>query len=356
MRFALEHPDRVGRLVLMGPGGLSVNLFHADPTEGVQRLMDFSMNPSREALRAFISTMVVNQGLVTDEPGRRALRRRHRARLAGRDALDGRVVLEPGVGRGRHAVARGAPPAQAHPAHLGPRGPGQPARRCAGRAQADPEGPGCTCSRTAGTGRRSRRRRSSPRSAPPSSHATSRGRRHDDRHPLHGLHPGGQHRPGRLEDLRRQGPRTGRGPRAEPRAPVLAPRRGLRAGRGLPLRRRPGSTPPAGRSPTTGRCRTPASTCRRPVWSSRRAPPTRLAERRVQEPGPLPRPVGQRLRALPRDHLRGPARRHAVRRPVRHRRPGAGPHRGPRAGRRRGAAVLHRGARLPAARLDEHAR
>ncbi|MFC7502495.1 alpha/beta fold hydrolase, partial [Nocardioides sp. GCM10030258] len=67
MRFALENPDRVGRLVLMGPGGLSVNLFHADPTEGVQRLMDFSMNPSREALRAFISTMVVNQALVTDE-------------------------------------------------------------------------------------------------------------------------------------------------------------------------------------------------------------------------------------------------------------------------------------------------
>jgi 4,5:9,10-diseco-3-hydroxy-5,9,17-trioxoandrosta-1(10),2-diene-4-oate hydrolase len=67
MRLALEHPDRVGRLVLMGPGGLSLNLFHADPTEGVQRLMDFAANPSREALRAFISTMVVNQELVTDE-------------------------------------------------------------------------------------------------------------------------------------------------------------------------------------------------------------------------------------------------------------------------------------------------
>lgn len=67
MRLALEHPDRVGRLVLMGPGGLSLNLFHADPTEGVQRLMDFGANPTREALRAFISTMVVNQALVTDE-------------------------------------------------------------------------------------------------------------------------------------------------------------------------------------------------------------------------------------------------------------------------------------------------
>ncbi|NYG57547.1 4,5:9,10-diseco-3-hydroxy-5,9,17-trioxoandrosta-1(10),2-diene-4-oate hydrolase [Nocardioides daedukensis] len=67
VRLALENPRRVARLVLMGPGGLSLNLFHADPTEGVKRLMDFAADPSREALRAFISTMVVNQALVTDE-------------------------------------------------------------------------------------------------------------------------------------------------------------------------------------------------------------------------------------------------------------------------------------------------
>ena len=67
MRLALSRPDRVGRLILMGPGGLSLNLFHADPTEGVQRLMEFGAEPSREHLRAFISTMVVNQALVTDE-------------------------------------------------------------------------------------------------------------------------------------------------------------------------------------------------------------------------------------------------------------------------------------------------
>jgi 4,5:9,10-diseco-3-hydroxy-5,9,17-trioxoandrosta-1(10),2-diene-4-oate hydrolase len=66
-RFALEHPDRVGRLVLMGPGGLNLNVLAADPTEGVLRLMDFSASPSREAMRAFISTMVVDQSLVTDE-------------------------------------------------------------------------------------------------------------------------------------------------------------------------------------------------------------------------------------------------------------------------------------------------
>ena len=67
MRFALLYPERVGRLVLMGPGGLSLNLFHADPTEGVKRLMEFGAEPSEETMRAFISTMVVNQTLVTDE-------------------------------------------------------------------------------------------------------------------------------------------------------------------------------------------------------------------------------------------------------------------------------------------------
>jgi 4,5:9,10-diseco-3-hydroxy-5,9,17-trioxoandrosta-1(10),2-diene-4-oate hydrolase len=67
MRLALTYPDRVGRLVLMGPGGLSLNLFHAEPTEGVQRLMNFGADPTRESLRAFVKTMVVNQALVTDE-------------------------------------------------------------------------------------------------------------------------------------------------------------------------------------------------------------------------------------------------------------------------------------------------
>jgi 4,5:9,10-diseco-3-hydroxy-5,9,17-trioxoandrosta-1(10),2-diene-4-oate hydrolase len=66
-RFAIENPSRVGRLILMGPGGLNLNVLSADPTEGVQRLMDFSAHPTREALRAFIGTMVVNQSLVTDE-------------------------------------------------------------------------------------------------------------------------------------------------------------------------------------------------------------------------------------------------------------------------------------------------
>ncbi|OBI51810.1 4,5-9,10-diseco-3-hydroxy-5,9,17-trioxoandrosta-1(10),2-diene-4-oate hydrolase [Mycobacterium kyorinense] len=67
VRFALDYPDRAGRLVLMGPGGLSVNLFAPDPTEGVKRLSKFSMAPTRENLESFLRVMVYNQKLITDE-------------------------------------------------------------------------------------------------------------------------------------------------------------------------------------------------------------------------------------------------------------------------------------------------
>ncbi|GDY29778.1 4,5:9,10-diseco-3-hydroxy-5,9,17-trioxoandrosta-1(10),2-diene-4-oate hydrolase [Gandjariella thermophila] len=69
VRFALRHPDRAGRLALMGPGGLSVNVFSPDPTEGIKRLYEFAAppGPSREKLAAFLRTMVFDQSLVTDE-------------------------------------------------------------------------------------------------------------------------------------------------------------------------------------------------------------------------------------------------------------------------------------------------
>ena len=69
VRFALRYPGRAGRLVLMGPGGLSLNVFAPDPTEGVKRLMEFAAppGPSREKMAAFLRTMVHDQRLVTDE-------------------------------------------------------------------------------------------------------------------------------------------------------------------------------------------------------------------------------------------------------------------------------------------------
>jgi len=69
VRFALRYPERVGRMILMGPGGLSLNIFSPDPTEGIKRLYEFGAppGPSREKLEAFVRTMVVDQSLVTDE-------------------------------------------------------------------------------------------------------------------------------------------------------------------------------------------------------------------------------------------------------------------------------------------------
>jgi len=69
VRFALRHRARAGRLVLMGPGGLSLNVFAPDPTEGVRRLMEFGAppGPSREKLAAFLRTLVYDQRLITDE-------------------------------------------------------------------------------------------------------------------------------------------------------------------------------------------------------------------------------------------------------------------------------------------------
>jgi 4,5:9,10-diseco-3-hydroxy-5,9,17-trioxoandrosta-1(10),2-diene-4-oate hydrolase len=67
VRFALDYPDRAGRLVLMGPGGLSVNLFAPDPTEGVKNLGKFSYEPTRENLEAFLRIMVFDQKLITPE-------------------------------------------------------------------------------------------------------------------------------------------------------------------------------------------------------------------------------------------------------------------------------------------------
>jgi 4,5:9,10-diseco-3-hydroxy-5,9,17-trioxoandrosta-1(10),2-diene-4-oate hydrolase len=68
-RFALAFPDRAERLVLMGPGGLNLNAFAPDPTEGIKRLMEFAAppGPSREKMAAFLRTLVFDQRLITDE-------------------------------------------------------------------------------------------------------------------------------------------------------------------------------------------------------------------------------------------------------------------------------------------------
>ncbi|MEU9994869.1 4,5:9,10-diseco-3-hydroxy-5,9,17-trioxoandrosta-1(10),2-diene-4-oate hydrolase [Streptomyces sp. NPDC050848] len=67
-RLAIDHPDKVDRLLLMGPGGISVNLFSPDPTEGIKRLFAFNASPApgREQMREFLLTMAYDPAIVTD--------------------------------------------------------------------------------------------------------------------------------------------------------------------------------------------------------------------------------------------------------------------------------------------------
>ncbi|CAN5493715.1 alpha/beta fold hydrolase [soil metagenome] len=64
--FALAHPDRVRRLVLMGPGGLAVNTLSPPVSEGARRLFEFLSDPRRERMVAWVETMVSDPALVTD--------------------------------------------------------------------------------------------------------------------------------------------------------------------------------------------------------------------------------------------------------------------------------------------------
>src|SRR4051794_5748068 len=70
VRLVLAHPERVKRMVLMGPGSaLSIGLFAPRPSEGIRRLMEFQLAPekTREKMEAFLRSMVFDQSLVTDE-------------------------------------------------------------------------------------------------------------------------------------------------------------------------------------------------------------------------------------------------------------------------------------------------
>ena len=62
LRLALDTPDRVEKLVLMGPGGIGTT--RALPTEGLGKLFDYysGQGPSREKLETFIREYLVFDG------------------------------------------------------------------------------------------------------------------------------------------------------------------------------------------------------------------------------------------------------------------------------------------------------
>ncbi len=65
--ITLDHPARVSRLLLNGPGGTGVPILGPSPSEGILRLMDFYANPTREQLIVWLKTMVSDQRVLTEE-------------------------------------------------------------------------------------------------------------------------------------------------------------------------------------------------------------------------------------------------------------------------------------------------
>lgn len=64
-RFAIAQPERVRRLVTVG--GIGLNLLSPSPGEGLNLLVEFTEDPTRERLVAWLRSMVFDQSLVTEE-------------------------------------------------------------------------------------------------------------------------------------------------------------------------------------------------------------------------------------------------------------------------------------------------
>jgi pimeloyl-ACP methyl ester carboxylesterase len=66
VRYTLDNPKRVSKLMLMGPGGTGATILGPSPSEGITRLMEFNADPTREKIVAWLKTMVFDARLVDD--------------------------------------------------------------------------------------------------------------------------------------------------------------------------------------------------------------------------------------------------------------------------------------------------
>lgn len=65
INLAINHPDRVAKLVTIG--GVGPNLFSPSPSEGLRLLQEFTDAPDRDKLVRWLNSMVKDRALVTDE-------------------------------------------------------------------------------------------------------------------------------------------------------------------------------------------------------------------------------------------------------------------------------------------------
>lgn len=69
LRLALDYPERVNKLVLMGPAGASISIFAPDPTEGVKAIASFYdvEDPDEQRMEKFLQTLIFNRELISPQ-------------------------------------------------------------------------------------------------------------------------------------------------------------------------------------------------------------------------------------------------------------------------------------------------
>ena len=67
LRFAIEYPERVGKLIVMGPAGSGPSYFMPRPLEGIKALNAWWDNPSREQMAKIVDLFVYDPKFKTDE-------------------------------------------------------------------------------------------------------------------------------------------------------------------------------------------------------------------------------------------------------------------------------------------------
>ncbi len=64
-QFAISHPERVRRFVTVG--GMGISIFNPFPAEGINLLVEFTEDPTRERLIQWLHSMVFDPAMVTEE-------------------------------------------------------------------------------------------------------------------------------------------------------------------------------------------------------------------------------------------------------------------------------------------------
>ncbi|WP_022974991.1 alpha/beta fold hydrolase [Nevskia ramosa] len=67
LTFALEYPQRLDRMILMGSAGLGQSLFQPSPQEGIKLLMKLYRQPTMDNLQAMLNVFVHDPSVLTPE-------------------------------------------------------------------------------------------------------------------------------------------------------------------------------------------------------------------------------------------------------------------------------------------------